>query len=633
MDRRTYLSLAGVAGIGGFAGCLGSDDETTTTATTTSTRPSTTTTERTTETTTATTPEPAVFDGGGTAAFVEALRDAEAGSGVLQIADGTYRLEPVTTPGGGSQPHAEFERVEGVTVVGNGATLVFTDPSLGGLRFFGGGPITIRDLRLDYDPVPFTQGTITGLSNGGRTIDLRLDDGYVTPDHAMFERADGFYTLIHRPDGSFIRGVRKRGNWDHHISSVSKIDDATWRLRLTEYSSTEGLAPGRKLSVLARNNQTALSFYQVTNPVLENVVVHAANGAAFSTGVCEAPVYRNCGVHPPADSNRHIGANADGIRIINCTDSNRVEGCRHEALGDDSLVVQHTLTRVTELVDDQTVKVANVHPFVVTTGDTLDVLTPSGERHEDLPPVDSYEKRFETPGVRNKPVRITFAGSIDDRVQPGDFLRNRATGSQHFTVRDNEFRDHRANLIRVAASHGIIANNVLDGCSISPIELETDTGGAFSPKGWVRDVTVRNNRMTRAGLNYVTGQNPAAVHVHHKPPRDADPTGRPNSDIRIEENRIANGAAGGIRVEAAETVTISKNELQALNLLDYGPQAAYAFGLRNVHDATLAGNRVIGSSSHLEGFGWTTETRNVTTSGNAFILDGDSIEPTLLEWE
>lgn len=575
----------------------------------------------------------AVFDGGGTQAFVDALNELnDMGGGTLEIATDTYQFEPITGeyPSG---PHASLESLDGVTIEGNGATIEFASPTMKGLDFTGGGDLTIRELTFDYQPVPFSQGTIESVSPDDGTLRLSLDEGFPSLEHEMFDVPDDVTALIHRPDGEFIRGVRREGRWDPAFAEMERVEEGRYDLRLTADSSLTGLRPGRRLTVLARNNRSALYFYKVDGLVVENVTVRAANGAAFGTGVCRDPVFSDCVIAPPPSSDRQISADADGIRIINALSSTTIEGCRHEKLGDDSLVVQHTMGKITGFEDDRTVSVANTHPFVLKVSDTLDALSPTGIPKEGLPAVASIEDRFQTyPGERSKPASITFEAPIRDRLDVGDFLRVRETGSQNFTVRNNEFRDHRANLIRIAASDGTIEDNVLEGCSINPIELETDTSGFFAPKGWVRNVTVQNNDISRAGLNYVTDRHSAGIRLHHRPAPGTPTEGRPNRNVTIQNNTIENGASIGLKVDAAESIRIEGNELSELNQLEFDSWSSYAIGVADSAAVSVTGNDVTGRSETLSGFGWQRESSNVTTADNSVRIDGAAKSATLTEW-
>lgn len=634
-SRRNVLAALGASGLGGLAGCntdrsrpadprptdevIFTDSATPGAAAPTSTaaEPSTTA-PRTSE------PEPRVFDGGDVESFAAALRAADDSGGRLVVEEGRYRFDPLNPRADpGLNAHAEFRNVEDVTVEGNGARFVFTNPLVATFVFEGGTDVTLTDLSLDYDPLPFTQGTITDRASSPPTVELSLDDGFPALDHGMFSEAAEVYGLVHEPDGDFVRGIRKRGSWDPRVVGVSEVGDRTYEVRIDDAFGSGGLVEGRRLTVLARNNAGGVFFEGVDSPTLRNVSVHATNGAAIVMSVCKDPVVRNCVVAPPEGSERHIGANADGIRVVNCRSSAVVEGCRHEYLGDDSLVVQHTMSPVTSVVDERTVEVADVHPFVVGTGDVLECMSPDGIVKGALSPVADYEERFSTPRDREKPETITFEDPVANVLSEGDFLRNRATGSRNFAVRDNEFRNHRANLVRIAASHGVVENNTLEGCSINPIELETDTYGHFAPKGWASDVTVRNNEIARAGLAYFAGANPVGIHVHHRPAPEHTSEGRPNHDISVENNEIAESAAGAIHVEATESIRIDGNTMTGPNRMDFPGFADVGVSLHDVADATVTGNAVRGSEGSVDHFGTRRSSRRIVETNNELVVDGE----------
>lgn len=568
-----------------------------------------------------------VFDGESIESFVHTVEKAnEASNGKIIIEEGQYRFDPYESKDEGElSNHAVFEELENITIEGNGATLLFTEPLIATIGFVDGKDITIKNLSIDYDPVPFTQGTIQKRSKEPLQVGISLDDGFPSLDHRMFEEADEVYALVHEPNGEFIRGIKKKGSWDPKISGIKKVGDRLYELQIHRDFQSGGLKPNRKLTILARNNMGGIFFYYVENPTLQNVSIHATNGGAFAFTLCDDPSLKDCVIAPPQDSKRHIGANADGIRIINCLSSAEVAGCRHEYLGDDSLVVQHTLSSIDSIIDAYTLEVEDVHPFVVKVGDILDIISPNGERKGSLPPISEFEARYTSPRERKKPKTVSFDEPIADQINKGDFLRNRATGSQNFVIRDNEFRHHRANLIRIAASHGTIENNTLEGCPINPIELETDIGSSvFSPKGWSSDITVRDNEISLPGMNYFAGANPAGIHVHLRVSPDATPKGRPNRDIDILNNSISEGSTTGIHVASSENIRAEGNEMTHLNQLDFPGFGDLGVSLDEVSGADVVNNKLVGSEDDIDYFGMQKESEQVLDDGNQVIIDGES---------
>lgn len=572
-----------------------------------------------------------VFPRGTLSDFRDALLAAsEWPDATLEIDPGTYRFEPLRdVPSGDKREHARFTDIEDVTIEGNGATLVFTNPLRAGLRFNGGRDVTVRNLTLDYDPLPFTQGEIVELGADRRRITLALDPEYPSLSHPMFDSADRVWASVHQPDGSLVEGIRNERGFDKFFSNIDRVADRRFELILRDGVSSNGLHEGNRLTVVARNQGTVLAFYQMDQPRVENVTCHASGGAVFSAAVCSDPVFRGTKIVPPPESDRQIASDADGIRIVNCLSSATVENGHHERLLDDSVVVQHTFTSVTEVLDDRTVAVDNVHPFVVDTGDTLEALSRSGVRMGELPPIADYERRFPSPGARQKPSTITFAEPISSTLSIGDYIGNRATGSQNFTVRNNELRDHRGILVRVVARHGEIKNNVLDGASRNPIELECDNDRHFSPKGYVDDVTVAQNTIRRAGMVYFAGDEPAGIRVHLLTRRELPEEGRPNRDIKLLNNDIQTTAGVGIDIENAEQVEVTGNRISNVNQLGYEP---YGLSISDSQEVTLRENSVAGANSRVEAFGQRSGSSGITATENTFRVDGESRAASLQQW-
>lgn len=625
----------GAAGVTAFAGCNEQSESETVSSTESATKtvvvtdsetpsPTATTTARATQTTDS--GNTIVYSGGDSEAFAEALDTAAQNPGTtIEIEPGVYELEPVTTPRDGKRWHFEPQALTDVTINGNGATLVFQNPILGALRLTGGENVTIRDLTIDFDPVPFTQGEITATSDGGRTLSVSLDEGYPLLDNEMFDIVPEAGGLVNRPNGEFIRGIKKgSGRLDKFFSSFEQVGEREYELTLKENSNTLGLETGNRLTIQARNNHAVFSIELVTRPTFENVTIRSSNGAGFDITVCENPTVRGCVAAPSPESDRQLGCNADSVRMIDCVSNPTIEDCRFEYIGDDGIVVQHSMSTVSEFLDNRTVDVSKWGMFAQP-DDVFVALSPTGVVKGELPPITDVEYKHGQRDGRGRVTAVTFADPIKEALEIGDHLGNLATASRGFTVENNTVRNLRGHLIRIAASEGVIAENTLEGSSFMAIELETDTNtAAFTPKGIVRDVTIRDNDISRSGLNYFAGDHPAGIRVHHEPLAKYTTEGRPNGNIDIVDNRVTNSAHMGVSVEHAADVRIEGNTLEELNQLEYST-GRYGIGLVNVAGATVIENTVRGASSHLSEFGYREESTNVDISGNEFVLDGEAV--------
>jgi hypothetical protein len=100
-----------------------------------------------------------------------------------------------------------FKRLNTFEINGYGARLVNT--TLGStLLISGSSHVTVRDLSIDYDPLPFTQGTTIAFDHAALQIMIRVDPGY--PDDAKFlpTITDGFFKVMDCRTRSLKAGAR-----------------------------------------------------------------------------------------------------------------------------------------------------------------------------------------------------------------------------------------------------------------------------------------------------------------------------------------------------------------------------------------------------------------------------------------
>lgn len=651
--RRNLLASTSVATAVGIAGCNDADssddtdptpsdtvvftdetpvESTTTesdsaTGTDTSARPDSGTPTRTTATTETRTPSPdLVFDGGDLDSFADAVHTVSGrGGGTVIVEPGTYRFDsPPLDDDRGANPHRFFRNLNDVTIEGNGATVVFTNPSRGGFRFVESDNVTIRNLEFDFDPLPFTQGRITEFSADAKTITLKLDEGYPSLTHEMFQRANSVFALAYTSDREFVQGQRGIGRNGKYFSSIEQVGSRRFRLTLGEHSFMSGVKIDNRLAVLARNDETALAFYDVENPVLDSVTLHTSNGAGFATEACHDPTFRNCTIAPPSDTTRQLATVADGIRIVNCLASPTVENCRHEYLGDDSVVVDHRMVEVLELLDERTIRVESTHPVVVGVGDAVDAISPTGVPKGTIGTVAAVPEWYAEGRSRGKAETIRFREPIASTIEVGDFVGNEATASSEFTLRGNELRRNRANNIRITTGQGVIEDNVLDGASLSAIELHTDAGGVWPAKGWVSDVQIRNNSIARAAMMPFGKKHGAAIRLHHEPPPDTETTGRPHQNVSIVSNEIETCGGTGIELEAADGVVARDNTIDGVNLLGFEDRE-FGFRILNASDVRLTNNTVVGAGDTLDGFGQRVDSEDISLTENELRIDDESV--------
>ena len=94
----------------------------------------------------------------------------------------TNRLSPDQQLDAQKTGHILLVNLDGFTLQGEpGTMLILKDPSHEGVLMLGCRNTTVRNLAIDYDPLPFTQGTITAVDQAANSFTWKIDTGYPTP--------------------------------------------------------------------------------------------------------------------------------------------------------------------------------------------------------------------------------------------------------------------------------------------------------------------------------------------------------------------------------------------------------------------------------------------------------------------
>lgn len=576
------------------------------------------------------------FDGGGAGALAETLRAAEENPGsTLAFEPGTYRLDASDL--GRRQPHSHFtaDGLSDVTIDGNDARLVLEDPTLGAIGIFNSDGTTLQNLAIDYDPPPYTQGTITAVDASTNAVEVELQEGFPTLDSEILSHPDltasRRWATVHDPETGDFVDVRSPGATTIKFDGTERIGDR--RFRLSNLRTMRSVEPGRLLVVVARwPFKHALLVFNCVEPTLEDVTLHMTPAFAVLAGGCEAPTFRRVAVEPRPGSGRVIASTADGIHVLGCAPGPTIEDCHMERLQDDAYVVATLMNPVEAVVDDRTVRVEPLPGTLVRPGDTVAGVGEDFARLGTLPAVESVDTaRLALPGDWGWPVRIRFAEPVAGTIDAGDFLWNRSRSNQGFAIRNCVSREVRPRHVRVTSRDGVVEGNELDGCAMPAVML---AGGTFfSPQSPPEDVTVRDNTIRRSGLDGLTtpflGAVDAWIHLGRwrAGPR---PPGRPIRNLTIAGNDIRESAFRGVQVNDASEVAIRDNVVEGPNKIGYAG-ANYGVGLENVHAVRLVRNRVSGSSDELDQFAVRKTTGELTVEGNSLTIDGEAVPPEVVD--
>ncbi|MDR1283322.1 MAG: right-handed parallel beta-helix repeat-containing protein [Opitutaceae bacterium] len=287
-------------------------------------------------------------------ARIDALKNAPPGT-VLQLAPGLHRL-----PRAGLRIHG----LRDVTIDGGGSALLLaTDPEGTGISVQNSKNVTFRGFALDFDPLPFTQATITGIDRERRTIDFTLHDGYPPLRERVVKDGQSVTLLprIHLFEANAHRW--KPGAPDYAAASMEKTGPRSGRAGFPAHVTHADLghfATGDRIAISTLSGNAVRISENCADLLWEDITVHSAPFVTFTLRSNEdSGIWRRIkiipGPPPPgATQPRLLSSNADGFNSSDTRRGPLLEDCEFAFLGDDSVNLHGPVTPVGQWLDADT---------------------------------------------------------------------------------------------------------------------------------------------------------------------------------------------------------------------------------------------------------------------------------------
>jgi hypothetical protein len=531
----------------------------------------------------------------------------EAGEKNIFIPKGHYRF--AENSGGRYPTHISLPKEQdGVTLDFQGSTLWF-ETSASGLVVPGWQNSTIRNVILDWDPLPFVQGTVVAIQPEEGTFDVRIDPGYETPVAELREETwRGRGVTFDRQTRELKEGQR---GCEVTFSWAKRNPDGSYRLTFHGFYGLpldqSGIQVGDPYVMLKRM-QRAVRLQNTRNCTLENVTLYAAPFIGFVHSTGSAPVFRNCGILRRPDTNRLIAGNADGINCDNLEKGPLIEGCRMETIGDDFVNIHGHLGRVIWQEEDGTIITTRLNRRG-TVSEPVEIefldrrtMRSLGKRKATWQALDwKVEASRTLADIKHRWHSGDAAGLQDGKTVPASRLKldeplkiegdivvicDSFSGAGA-VIRNNHFKGSLARGLRLHAPHVVVENNTISTTLGQGISL-TSQASFWGEGPYVYDAIVRNNTLERIGLG--GGEPTAALQVQATEKyRDI----RLPRNVRIEGNTFRDISGSVIVLRGVDDVVVQDNTIQGFALRSIMSDAP-AIELNAIQGLTLKDNTITG---------------------------------------
>jgi hypothetical protein len=473
-----------------------------------------------------------------------------------------------------------FKQLSDFELNGNEARLVNTTLA-STLLISGSNHVTVRDLTIDYDPLPFTQGTIASFDHAALQIMVKVDPGY--PDDAKFLASinDGFFKVMDRHTRALKPGARDFLT----PSRIERVGDKMIKVHLQwsandTFPSQLPIAVGDVVTIcngyshaIIVDGSLATTFYGLkllASPGM-GILENGGAGGMVLQNVAIVPGPRPAG----ATTDRLISTNSDGTHFITVERGPTIQDCTFANTSDDAVNVHGFYYYVVQKTAPRRYVVSPKWDIGLTAGDTI----------------ESCEGGTSRSLGRTKIIQLAKRKAPELKAKIAQIWKNKSPTTQPDLVYDLELQDDlplkigdaATSLSRIGAGtavrrcsfhacgHVVVKspNSVVEECQFSyssTIALQAGSDiGFWSEAGFADNLTFRNNRFDHSitGANELTGGNGAlgTIYIGMSPPEGAKGFANnfQNRNITIQGNRIDNSFIYGIFVSNADGVRIIDN--------------------------------------------------------------------------
>jgi hypothetical protein len=449
-------------------------------------------------------------DNDDTQAIAAALKFAEENASASNPIEVKFETGVYDVAGVDEASHTFFiDRANNIVVNGNNAEIMLHNPTVGFMRTSNSENIIIKDFIIDYDELPFTQGTVVQKNSGQGNFYLEIDEGFPMMNRPHIRNAPQRWGMLKNADGSLKEGAP---------NLISTYDDAfqfittrTFRYRLSNPDHLNYMEVGDKFVFIARYNGkttfTTNDCKQVT--YLRNTCYASVAGSYNGSNNREWNVL-SCKLIFKPNSGRLHTANADCFHINSGFIGPWIQGSVFEGYSDDAMNLKHTRREILSVQSNNQLTLK----FDVVIGDTLRFYNPRQGLSLGAANVTAVQNlgNSEFRATLSKSINITTISGNDHQTDDRCYIENRS--SESFILRDNIFRNARRYGLLIQGTYGLVENNTFENLSTGGIKIQNAAGWGegFAAK----HIKIHNNIFRNCGYDtsYLEDPKSAAITVY-----------------------------------------------------------------------------------------------------------------------
>ena len=473
-----------------------------------------------------------------------------------------------------------FKALHGFELNGNGAQLINTARD-STLAISGCRHATVRDLTIDYDPLPFVQGTIAAFDKAAIQITVKVDARYPDDPQLLASITDGFFKVMDRSAKALKPGARDFLS----PAKVERMSPGLIKVRLAwsandRFPSQLPIAVGDTVTICS-SGATAIAIDGSEATSLIDVKLLASPGMGIlENGGPGSTTFKKVSVVPGprpkgATTDRLISTNSDGSHFTTVERGPTIEDCTYANTSDDAVNVHGFYYYVVQKPAPRRYLLSPKWDIGLAAGDAIESCEHATFRSLGRSKIDKLVKS-RRPDLQGQIAAIwkgrspttqpdlvyDVALTQDLPLKVGDSVTSLSRIGNGTAVRRSSF--HACGRVLVKATNASVEDCQFTYSSGPALQAGSDIG-FWSESGFADNLVIRNNRFTRCvtGANELTDGNGAlgVIYVGTVAPEGARgfQSNLQNRNVTIEGNRIDDSYTYAIFVSNADGLKVVGN--------------------------------------------------------------------------
>lgn len=477
-----------------------------------------------------------------------------------------------------------FEDMEGLTIEGNDATLMFHG-KMTMIAFAHCKQIKLHNLHFDFERPGGSEITYTKAGPTGVEIRLHKDSRYEIANGRIHLYGEGWrsnknHCIEYDPDTEYFY----YSNGWNILESSSATEVAPGIIR---FATPQEFHPKIGNTLTVRDiirDQVGMFIYESQDITLDNVGVHYMHGLGIVSQYTRNVTMKEVKCMPRNESGRILASSADFMHFSGCSGKIAILDCRFAGAQDDPINVHGTNLRAIERVGEQGLKLRFMHGQsygynAFFKGDTIAFVKAATMERFASACVRSVKR------LTDRTLEVLFDRNIPKELELNHDCVENISCTPELEVRNCYFtRTSTRGTLVTTPRKVVIADNIYYKTGMSAILIEGDAEGWYE-SGPVKDVLIKNNTFIDCAYNGGPGNAVIALH----PSNTIIDAGHPvHKNIRIIGNTFKTSGNPVLYAKSTEGLIFEENKIT--NTLSTGYPIKPALILNGCKDVVIKNN-------------------------------------------